>query len=193
MQVPLGDIDHVHAERLGDHLIGDGHGVPLEGAELGTEIHLAAVGGDRVHGLVDVLALGGVPGTVVQVADGAEHQAAAAAVVGNGIEFDAGNQAVILEADLGMDPVLVDEEVVHVFPGVNALHRAPRPLGQQGSNQLALAISPVAILAALIQAAFNHFVVGNLVLARDLFPALGNALNPQVLAFACPLIVIPIG
>ena len=30
MEIPLGNIDHVHAELLGDHLIGDGHGVPLE-------------------------------------------------------------------------------------------------------------------------------------------------------------------
>ena len=45
------------------------------------------------------------------------------AIVGDRVEFDGGDQPVILEPDFGMYPVLVDHEVHMILPGVDAFHR----------------------------------------------------------------------
>ena len=90
---------------------------------------------------------------------GAESRAAPDPVIGNRIELDRGDQPVILEADFGMHESLIDREVVHVFPGVDAPHRASRPFGQKRGNQLALAKSPVAVLASLVEGDLIHLFV----------------------------------
>jgi len=193
VQVAPGDIDDVQPQLLGDELLGDGHGVPAEGAELAAEVHLAAVGRHGLHRLPDVLAPGRVPGAVAHVRRGAERRAPPAAVVGDGVQVHGGDQAVVLEADLDVEEYLVDVEVVHVGAVVDAAHRAARALGQQRRHELAQAHPPVAVFPALVDGRLVHLVQRRLVEDRQLVRPLRGPFDMQVLALAPVLVVIPVG
>src|SRR5208283_4244103 len=193
MEVPGGDVDHIHVQLLRHHLLGDRHGIPGKRTMLAAEVHLAAVGGHRIHLLFNVLAAGGVPGTIVHVHGGAEGRAGAGAIVGDRVEFDGSDQPIVLEPDFGVYPVLVHQKVPVILPAVDAFHGASRSFGQQRSDQLALAKSPVAVFAALIQGGLIHLVGRHLIESGNLRGSLGYALDIQVFPLAAVLIFIPIG
>jgi hypothetical protein len=107
---------------------------------------------------------------------------------------DSGNQAVALESHLQMHVALVQVEVVHLVPIIDATDGPAGSFGKQWRDQLRFAVPPIAISASPKHAIPKNLFQGYMVhVSNRVFSPRRDTFNVEVLSFTIIRVIEPSG